>query len=240
LPEERRFLPARLAARESAGGGLVRIVLEPAPELLPTYVAPGQYVEMRTAGETGFFVLASDPGSDPWQLVMRSGGGASDVVLVAPVGSMVELTGALGDGFPMTEARGQALVVVLHGTGVAAGPPLVGARIRDGEVATTTVLVGVRVEGELPMADELLSWAAAGVDVTVCLSQGDPAAIDARLGTVRGYVQDVLREKVASRELRLEPDRTLVFAVGGASVIDALRRVARALGLPPERVRSNY
>jgi hypothetical protein len=90
------------------------------------------------------------------------------------------------------------------------------------------------------MADELLTWAAAGVDVTVCLSQGDSAAIDTRLGTLRGYVQDVLREKVASRALLLEPDRTLVFAVGGASVVEALRRVAPALGLPPERIRTNY
>ena len=240
MPEERRFLPARLAARENAGGGLSRVLVEPAPELLATYVAPGQYVEMRAAGETGFFVLANEPGGHPWELVMRSGGGASDVVLTMPLGSAVELTGALGEGFPMDEARGRSLVVILHGTGVAAGPPLVRRRIRDGDVAMTAVLVGVRVEGELPMESEMLAWVAAGVDVTVCLSQGDPPALDARLGVVRGYVQDVLRERAVSRSLRVEPDHTLVFAVGAPSMVEALRGVAPSLGLPVERIRTNH
>src|ERR1700722_11292690 len=94
-----RCRPARLAGRESAGGGLTRVTVEPAPGLLASYRYPGQYVEMRAGQETGFFVVSSEPGVGPWELIMRSGGGASDVVLAMSVGSDIELTGAIGDGF---------------------------------------------------------------------------------------------------------------------------------------------
>ena len=54
---------------------------------------------------------------------MRAGGGASDVVLAVPVGSSLELTEALGHGFPVDAAASRPLVVALNGTGVAAAPP---------------------------------------------------------------------------------------------------------------------
>lgn len=170
---------------------------------------------------------------------MRSGGGASDVVLAMPVGSPVELTGALGEGFPLDEASARPLVVVLHGTGVAAGPPLVRHRIRGGDAGRTAVLVGARVERELPMHPELSAWLAAGVDVTVCLSQGDPVELDP-LRVVRGYVQDVLVARASSGDLQIEPGRTLVFAVGATSVVEALRAVAPTLGLAASDVRTNH
>ena len=171
---------------------------------------------------------------------MRPGGGASDVVLTLPEGSSIELTGALGEGFPVDEARGLPLLVVLNGTGIAAGPPVVRRRIHDGDAARTRVFVGIRDRGEVPIEAELVDWVGAGVEVTVCLSQDsrDDAITVAPSGLrfARGYVQDVVGAEV----LPGSASGGFVFAVGTSSMIDALRSLAPALGLGPERIRTNY
>jgi NAD(P)H-flavin reductase len=246
VTEERRFRPARLAGRESAGGGLTRVTVEPEPSLLASHRHPGQYVEMRVHGETGFFVLSNEPGSAAWQLVMRAGGGASDVVLAIPVGSSLELTGALGEGFPMDAAAGHPLVVALNGTGVAAAPPIVRRRVRDGDARITRVYLGVRARDEVPIEPELRAWGESGVDVVVCLSQPaqnpPPGASTEGAGKSQGvafasgYVQDVVRDRVAPGSLA----GGRIFAVGSSSMIDALRARVSELGLHEARIHTNY
>ncbi len=221
MPGDATFRPARLAGRESAGGGLTRVLVEPEAALLASYRTPGQYVEMRAGGETGFFVLSNEPGSPVWALVMRAGGGASDVVLAIPVGSDIELTGAIGHGFPVEAAAGHPLVVALNGTGVAAGPPLVRRRVRDGDAARTKVFVGVRARDEVPIEDELQGWRRQGVDVVLCLSQELPDAVRVQLSP--GELAD-----------------GRVFAVGSSPMIDALRALAPHLGLDALRIHTNY
>ncbi len=211
-------------------------MLEPAPESVSSYATPGQYVEMRIAGETGFFVLSSVPGASPWQLVMRAGGGASDVVLAIPEGSRLDLTSALGEGFPVAEARGGPLLLALAGTGIAAGPPIVRGRVAEGDASRTRVFVGVRDRADVALEPELRAWCAAGVEVYACLSQG-PVDREARgLRFARGHVQDVVREEVAAGAA----SGGFVFAVGGAAMVDALRALAPVLGVEPSRVVTNY
>lgn len=234
MEAEVRYHPAKLVSRSSAGGGMTLIALEPAPEVAATYASPGQYVEVRTQGQTGYFVLAGMPGQLPWELVMRAGGGASDVLVVAPAGMDVECTAAIGEGFPMAAAHGRPLLVALSGTGVAAGRPLVGRRIADGDASRTQVWLGVRTHGELPLASDLGAWQAAGTKVVVCVSQAADAGDDPDVA--RGYVQDVIASRVAPGSLA----DAYVFAVGVASMVEALRALAPRLGMPAERVRTNH
>jgi NAD(P)H-flavin reductase len=238
--EERGFRPARLAGRESVGGGLTRVTVEPSEALLSTYRRPGQYVEMRVDGAMGFFVLASDPGEGPWTLIMRPGGGASDVVLGIAIGSPIELTGALGHGFPADAAAGLPLVIALNGTGVAAAPPLVHRRIRDGDAGLTQLYIGLRTRDELPIEPELRAFRQGGVEVVVCLSQA-PALVaeDSEEAVTRfapGYVQDVLRARVTAGSL----SGGRIFAVGSSAMLASLRDVALDLGLPRDHVHTNY
>ena len=136
--------PATVTDREPAGGGLTRIHLVLPAEVAASHDTPGQYVEVRAKGETGYFVLSSDPGSSPWELVMRDGGGASDVLLVMPLPGAIEVTAAIGTGFPMRDVSGRELLVALGGTGIAAGPPLMRRRIGDGDARLTRVWVGAQ------------------------------------------------------------------------------------------------
>lgn len=234
------FHPARLVARGDAGGGLSVLTIETGRDVLATYASPGQYVEVRVRGESGYFVLASDPGARAWEVILRAGGGASDILLTMGVGGGIEVSAAIGVGFPMDEARGRHVIIALSGTGVAAARPLVHRRIADGDAARTQLLVGVRARGELPIEGQLDRWAAEGLPVVVCLSQfagagaGDGASEDARFR--RGYVQDVLGRHA---ELR-PPSGACIFAVGLSSMIDALRALAPALGIAPEHVYTNH
>jgi NAD(P)H-flavin reductase len=236
------FRPARLVARNDAGGGLVRVVVEPHPGLVESYVRPGQYVEMRIGGEEGFFVVSSDPGVSPWELVMRSGGGASDVVLACDADTPLELSGALGHGFPLDDVRSAPLAVVVGGTGVAAGPPIVRRRIHDGDARRTAAFVGVRHVSELPLEAELRAWAQAGVRVVLCCAQPpeDPLPSDedgaGALGFACGFVQDILPSRLPAGWLA----SGRIFAVGSGPMVEALRDAAPSLGLDRTRVETNY
>lgn len=211
---------------------MTRVTLDPGQDVAATYRAPGQYVEVRTRGETGYFVLASPPGVRPWELVMRPGGGASDVLLGPAPEAELEVTAAIGEGFPMGEVCGRPLLVALSGTGIAAGRPLVGRRIADGDAPSTQVFLGVRNAAEVPLVADLEEWRAAGVPVFVCVSQGE--AEPAGQLAFRGYVQDAVRSLVTPGSFET------IFAVGVASMVDALRALAPALGVAPGRVLTNH
>lgn len=201
-----------MTERNPAGGGLTRIVLAPANGALASHGVPGQYVEVRADGQTGYFVLSNEPGASPWELVMRAGGGASDVLLVTPVPRTVEVSSAIGSGFPMSDMRGRELLIALGGTGIAAGPPVVRRRIRDGDAPRTRVWIGARADG-LPLAGEVEAWQGAGVNVNV---------VD------RGFVDQAMRTHIAAA------GGASIFAVGAEAMVAALRSLA------PGRVHTNH
>lgn len=203
--------PATLTDRRPAGGGLTRVVLVPPVEVAASHEIPGQYVEVRADGQTGYFVLSNDPGASPWELVMRAGGGASDVLLVMLVPGTVEVSAAIGAGFPMHDVRGRELLLALGGTGIAAGPPLVRRRIHDGDAGITRVWVGARGD-DPPLAGEIGAWRAAGVQVTVA----------------NGFLDEAMRAHIAAA-----PEAP-IFAVGADAMVAALRTLA------PGRVHTNH
>jgi NAD(P)H-flavin reductase len=197
--------------RKPAGGGLTGVVLIPSAEVAASHDTPGQYVEVRAEGQTGYFVLSSDPGASPWELVLRAGGGASDLLLVMALPAAIEVTVAIGAGFPMGDVRGRELLVALGGTGIAAGPPVVRRRVRDGDARLTRVWVGARNEA-LPLAGEVEAWRAAGVEVTVA----------------DGFLDEAMGPHIAAA-----PEAP-IFAVGADAMIAALRSLA------PGRVHTNH
>src|SRR5580658_660681 len=107
---------AILRGKEGVGGGLVRVVFEPPPEILGSYVRPGQYVALRTGGKAAYFVLAGDAGETSWEVILRPGGEAAKAALGTSIGACIEVSNAQGPGFPIEEAHGRALLVVVTGS----------------------------------------------------------------------------------------------------------------------------
>jgi NAD(P)H-flavin reductase len=235
---------ATLRGKEEAGGGLVRLTLEPGERVAASYVRPGQYIALRAAGKDAYFVLAGDVGEPSWELVLRPGGDAALAALGTSHGARVEVSEAQGAGFPMEEAKGRPLTVAVTGSGIAAGRPVVRARVRAGEASATELLVGVRTLAEVPLERELGEWSRAGVAVTVCLSR--EAVPEGRAGFASGYVQDVARARaggfggVPQRSRGISRARRMIFAAGVKDMLVAIRVLAADLGVAESDVRTNY
>jgi NAD(P)H-flavin reductase len=225
---------AILRGKEGVGGGLVRLVFGPPPEIVGSYVRPGQYVALRAGGKVAYFVLAGDVGETSWEVILRPGGDAAEAALGTSIGASIEVSDAQGSGFPIEEAHGRALLVAVTGSGIAAGRPVLRARVRAGEAGATELFVGVRTLADVPLERELREWTIAGAKVTVCLSR-EPIPPD-RDGFAAGYVQDIARARAAGAS----NVGKMIFAAGVKDMISAVRTLARDLGAEESDVRTNY
>jgi NAD(P)H-flavin reductase len=214
---------ATVARKEPVGAGLVRVVLEPAPAQRASYARPGQYVWVAPpVGDGGYFVLAGDPGTAPWEFVIRGGGDAADWLLAAAPGAPVAVTDALGAGFDLDAARGEVAAVAVTAGAIAFARCIVRARIGAGDAARTHVFVGVAGPDDVPLADELASFRAEGARVIACLASGAPS----HPWEERGTVAEALERRLAEG---LRPVR--VYMAGNPAMMDGLRALAGARGL---------
>ncbi len=217
---------ALLAARRPAGAELLLVALDVPDESARAYTAPGQYTEVKAERGNGYFVLAGDVGASRWELLVRNAGDAADALWSLPIGSTIEASAPLGLGFPVDRARGKPLAVAAVGTALAVARPVLRRRIADGDAARTRVFLGVRAPEDIPLAEEVESWAERGAHVTLCISRGDPERNPQqirRADRASGYVQDVLARKIGGM-----PDATLIVAAGPEPMLDAMRALARA------------
>lgn len=223
---------AVLSARRDAGGGLLLVSLDVAPELSRAYARPGQYVEVKVERGNGYFVLAGDVGRSPWELLVRNAGDAADALVTASFGAPIEISSPLGDGFP-TAPPERVLTVVVVGSAFAVARPVVRQRISAGAARRTHVYIGVRNVADVPLGDEIATWASAGVRVVLCLSRdataADAAAVAlASLPRARGYVQQVVDDALAGG--RIPPDG-LVVAAGPEAMLADMRALGGARGV---------
>ncbi|MBX3204621.1 MAG: hypothetical protein KF764_06100 [Labilithrix sp.] len=227
MPDSSRTssFPAVLTARRESGAGLHLVTLTPARAHAQAYRAPGQYIEVR-AEANGYFVLAGEIGAPSWELLVRTSGGASDALTGSPEGTVFDVVGPLGDGFPLEQAAGRALVVAVAGSALAVTRPILRDRIARRESRSTSVYIGARTAGDVALESEVVGWMNAGVRVVLCLSR--PELDDrATLGAARratGYVQAVLAAD--AREGLVTAG--LVFGAGPAGMLDELRNLPSA------------
>jgi NAD(P)H-flavin reductase len=217
---------AHVTARRDVGGGMTMFSIEVPGALRESYVRPGQYAYFTLIGEAGYFVLGNAPMKSPWEIFLRRGGAAADLLIAAPVGVEVGATKALGGGYPVDDARGEDALVVITAGAIAAARAVVGRRIEAGDGHRTRLVIGARTLDAVPIEDELDAMRAAGVRVRIVLSGANvPEAYD------RGYVQHVLE--------RDWTERPWVFVAGSNEMVAGVRAAAAALGASPERVVSN-
>ena len=217
---------ANVTARRDVGGGMTLFSIEVPGALRESYVRPGQYAYFSLIGEAGYFVLGSREQRSPWEIFLRRGGAAADLLIAAPVGVEVGATKALGKGYPVEDARGQDALVVVTAGAMAAARAVVGRRIEDGDGPKTRLVIGARTTSTIPIQDELDAMRSAGVRVRIVLSGTDaPEQYD------RGYVQHVIEHDWT--------ERPWVFVAGSNDMVAGVRAAAASLGSPPERVVSN-
>jgi len=219
---------AVLSARSDAGGGLLSVVLDVDPALARAYTAPGQYVEVITHADRGYFVLAGPVGRTPWELLVKNAGGVADALASLPLGSTVDLAGPMGAGFDLAHVAARPVVVAVVGSALAVARPVVAARIAEGAARSTFLFLGLRAPTDLPIAAEVSAWSEQGVTVVLCLSRGEldhHPEILPRATRAVGYVQDALARAVDAGAV---PPGALVLVAGPDAMLAAMRAYATA------------
>lgn len=217
---------SRLSSRREAGGGLLLVALDVDAELARAYTTPGQYVEVTTAAGKGFFVLGGEVGAPRWELLVRNAGDAADALHSLPLGSPVAISVPLGPGFPVAQATARPLVVAVVGSALAVARPVMELRIAERSTSTTFLFLGLRAPTDLPIADEVTRWSAAGVQVVLCLSRGElghHVEVLPRARRSAGYVQSALERAVETGEV---PRGALLVAAGPTTMLADLRSLA--------------
>lgn len=231
-PTTHHSAPVVDAWDETAAFRGIRLAL-PA-RLASAHTRPGQVVKIRTPPGEGFFALASAPGRNGADLLVKRGGKVADAVVAGALpGGTLELTEPFGNGFPVDDAAGKDVLLFAAGSGIAPVRALVqhllGHRDRFNRV---TLFYGQRHGAEFAYRGEMLDWERGGVRVVLCPSRAD----DLWEG-FRGRVQEVARTLAFGGS---RPGRTVAFASGMAAMVDDVRRTLADAGVPPDRVYSNF
>ena len=217
---------AVLTARSHAGGELLLVSLDVDDAVARRYTTPGQYIEVKADSGNGYFVLASNVGERPWQLLVKNAGGAADALATRPIGTEVLIVGPLGAGFSVERMRSRHVAVAVVGSAIGVARSVVAGRIADGAATATHLFLGIRAAADLPIAAEIAAWAASGIEVVLSLSRSELDHHKEILPGARreaGYVQHALARAL---EAGAVPHGTLVIAAGPDAMLVDMRLLA--------------
>lgn len=207
------------------GLGLHRLTFDRA---LPGHTRAGQFLTAHVEGhKPAFFAIASEPGAPVVLLVKRHGDAAEALCGLAP-GAEVDVSDAMGEGFPLPPSRARPLVILATGSGISAVRPVIAREVAAGLPRPVTLLYGVFTPAHRSFVDDLEAWTSAGVAVHVVCSD-DPA-----WPGPHGFVQD------AASTLGLVSDDVDLVLCGYPAMAEAAKVQFATAGLAPERVYLNY
>lgn len=206
--------------------------LSPAGPELFSFI-PGQFVQVQTApGEISYFAIASAPRQGPYfELLVKRGKGAAGALFDLPVGGEVEVTDPQGKGFPIDRHRGQNLLLIGVGTGIAPlRAVLLSALGRRGDFGELTFVYGVLTPDHLCYPEDLRRWPREGVRVHLTVTFPEGTGWTGR----SGFVQDLIKD------LRPDPANTVALLVGMKEMVEANTRLLQELGFPGEKILLNF
>ncbi|MFF3763945.1 FAD/NAD(P)-binding protein [Streptomyces sp. NPDC001922] len=217
-------VPYRVVRSHRETADTVTLVLEPVGASLPPF-APGQFAMVYAfgVGEVPLSVSGTDDGV--LEHTVRTVGAVTDALHGLRAGATVGLRGPFGTGWDLPGARGQDLLVVAGGIGLAPLRPLVRTVLdRPDAYGRLNVLIGARTPDDLLYRDELDAWKRPYGEVVVDRPTGGWRG---RVGVVTGLLD----------EARFAPGATTAFVCGPEVMIRAAARELLQRGVPPERIR---
>lgn len=199
----------------------------------PAFV-PGQVAVLEMGSHHGSYVaFASAPEDAEFEFLIKRGGAANVTggLFDPHIAKQVRLREIVGRGFPVDEHKGEDLVFVAMGTGLA---PLRSA-LRHvfhhrSEFGKLIVLYGARTVDDFCFEDEMTSeWKKHGVELRQVISQPN-----GEWSGPTGYVQSLLDNLVHALE------RPVALVCGSPEMIEQTRERLVTLGFDPERILTNY
>ncbi len=193
---------------------------------------PGQVAILQVGAEApAYFALAHAPHETDWQFLVKRGRGASGELFKQKVGAEIGLQKIVGRGFNVTAQRGRDLVFVAMGTGVAplrsAWRHILTERENYGRLI---LLYGARTNAELCFADEIEMLRAAGVEISMTVSNPENGLPT----NGRGYAQHLLDDFLP--QLR----QPVALICGSPAMMEDTRARLLAHALASEAILTNY
>jgi sulfhydrogenase subunit gamma (sulfur reductase) len=220
-----------VASVRPAATGSFHLELDVPGEVAASYAIPGQFVRLKPgAAQPGMFALAHAPGAKNlrFEFLVKRGTPIADELSAMKPGDALEVSAAQGKGFPVERARGQNLLLVATGTGLAPMRAIIDHVRRERPAWNkVTLLFGAFTPAHFPFADEFPRWEADRIEVRKIISELTPGWT----GEV-GFVQRLL-EKVPL-------DDTEAMLVGQREMVAEVRAILTSRGLSTDHVHLNF
>ncbi|MER7509486.1 FAD/NAD(P)-binding protein [Streptomyces lavendulae] len=217
-------LSYRVVDRRADTHDTVTLVLEPDGEALSPF-APGQFAMVYAFG-VGEIPVSVSRAVDGRQLThtVRAVGAVSRALCGLRPGGQVGVRGPFGTGWDTAAARGNDLLVIAGGIGLAPLRPLVDAVLAEPlAFGRLNVLAGARTPADLLYQDEFPAWGKPFGAVTVDRPSGGWTG---RVGVVTTLL----------REARFAPSDTVAFVCGPEVMMRATARALIHAGVRPDRI----
>lgn len=222
--------PAAITRIQPEAPGVATYTLEfQDPALRAAYrFLPGQFnmLYLPGIGEAAISI-SSDPASPaPLQHTVRVAGNVTQAMNRLKVGSVIGARGPYGSAWPIEDAHGGDVILVVGGIGLAPLRPAIYHMIRRrAEYGKVSVLVGARAPADLLYPAEYDDWRTHDIEVIVTVDRADE--------TWKGNVGVV---PMLFYSLRPDPKRTTIFTCGPEIMMRFVVYEALARRIPRERI----
>ena len=181
-----------------------RVVLEDGP---PLDYKPGQFVECSVmgTGEAPISICSSPTAGNHFEMCVRAVGGLTKAMHQLDTGDTLGIRGPFGNGFDVDAAKGQDMLFVAGGLGLAPMRGFVQYAIdHRADYDAVTVLIGAKSPKELLFKNDLREWQARpDVNCIVTVDRGDESW-SGRTGLITSLFP----------EIEVDPSKTVAVIVG--------------------------
>ncbi|KAG6524231.1 fruit protein pKIWI502-like [Zingiber officinale] len=190
-------VPLSLVAPADADASLFHVAVDvsDAPDLATSFIAPGQYLQLRVpeAEKPAFLAIASPPSFASSRgefqfLVKRFPGSTVDLLCGLARGDVVELSVVMGKGFPVDRISPPdafpTVLIFATGSGISPIRSLIESGFGATERQDVRLYYGARNLKRMAYQERFEDWESTGVKIIPVLSQPDE-----RWSGERGYVQ---------------------------------------------------
>ncbi|MEU3250694.1 FAD/NAD(P)-binding protein [Streptomyces sp. NPDC006997] len=222
-------LPYRVTAVRRETSDTVSVTLVPAGAAVLAPFAPGQFAMVYAFGVGEIPVSVSRIDRSELTYTVRLVGAVSAALCGVRPGDLIGLRGPFGTGWDLRRARGQDVLVVAGGIGLAPLRPLLTAALATPrDFGRLNLLVGARTAHDLPYARQLRGWTAARSPLRCAVTVDRPSpGWPARVGVVTELLG----------EARFTPGNTTAYVCGPEVMIRVTARALCGLGMPADRIR---
>jgi NAD(P)H-flavin reductase len=202
-------------------------------EFLNAYTVPGQYVQVQAGdNKPGFFAIASGPGEQTIELLVKRGSPSADAIAQKKRGDSLDVSTPVGKGYPLDAARGGDVFLIGVGSGIAPLRAVMHAILKERSAFKRVVFIyGARTGCAFPYLSEFDAWAAKDVEIHKVCSQPVANSWNGRVGRV----QDAL----LWRETPVDAGSS-AFVCGMKSMVEDVKNAFGKLGLPAEKIYQNF